>query len=199
MNTISLSGYLATLCGQKLRHNIERCIALIAKSVLNPTDNISIYRRRYDEAVSNFSHLIDRICFGYSRTKADFDDLRQDVLMNLWESMPRFHGNCSMKSWVYRLTLNVCVSSLRQAYRRVHTVALSELLEIVDYDTEQKERFAELHEAVSRLNPLDKAVMILWLEEESYDNIAEITGLSRANVAIRIHRAKDKIKSLMEK
>lgn len=104
-----------------------------------------------------------------------------------------------MKSWVYRLTLNVCVSSLRQAYRRVHTVALSELLEIVDYDTEQKERFAELHEAVSRLNPLDKAVMILWLEEESYDNIAEITGLSRANVAIRIHRAKDKIKSLMEK
>ncbi len=119
--------------------------------------------------------------------------------MNLWESIPKFRGECSMKTWVYRLTLNVCVTSLRKSYLRVSAVSLNELYDIVDYDPDQKETLAELHDAVGCLNPLDKAIMILWLEEESYEGISRITGLSRNNVAVRIHRAKEKIRTLMEK
>lgn len=104
-----------------------------------------------------------------------------------------------MKTWIYRLTLNVCVSSLRRSYRRVATVQLTELYDIADCEPGRKEVFSELHQAIGRLNPLDKAIMVLWLEEESYETISEITGLSRANVAIRIHRAKDRLKSIMEK
>lgn len=151
------------------------------------------------EAERQYGTLIDRICFGYSRTKADFDDLKQDVLMNLWESMPRFKGDCSMKTWVYRLTLNVCVSSLRKSYMRVTAVQLTGLYDIVDNDPDRKETLTELHEAIGSLNPLDKAIMILWLEEETYDGIANIIGLSRGNVAVRIHRAKERLKTLMEK
>ena len=159
----------------------------------------SVYRQRYEEVERLYGSLIDRLCFGYSRTRSDFDDLKQDVLMNLWESIPKFRGECSMKTWVYRLTLNVCVTSLRKSYLRVSAVSLNELYDIVDYDPDQKETLAELHDAVGCLNPLDKAIMILWLEEESYEGISRITGLSRNNVAVRIHRAKEKIRTLMEK
>ena len=172
---------------------------MFADFVSNVTGSDSAYRRSYSEAVASYGSLIDRLCFGYVKTADDFKDLKQDVLMNLWESMPKFNGDCSMKTWVYRLTLNVCVSSLRKSYRRVSTVQLTEFYDIVDYEPEQKEELAGLHEAIASLNPLDKAIMILWLEEESYEEIAVITGLTRANVATRIHRAKNKLKSIMEK
>ncbi len=79
------------------------------------------------------------------------------------------------------------------------TVQLSELYDLVDNDAEQRVAIREMHEAIATLNPLDKAVIMLWLEEESYDDISTITGLSRANVATRIHRAKGRLKSIMTK
>lgn len=184
------------------RRMIRRCIAYMANAVSALTGGATspaIRRQRYAQAVDAYGTLIDRLCFGYTRTTSDFDDLKQDVLLNLWEAMPRFKEECSMKTWVYRLTLNVCVSSLRKNYRRVSTVQISEMADIVEYEPDKKETFMELHEAIGQLNPLDKAIMILWLEEESYDGIAEITGLTKSNVATRIHRAKDKLKTIMEK
>ena len=181
-----------------LRGFFRRCIALFAAFVSGVDDSdVDRCQHRFLEAERQYGTMIDRICFGYSRTKADFDDLKQEVLMNLWESMPKFKGDCSMKTWVYRLALNVCITSLRKSYLRVSTVQLTELYDIVDYDPDRKEALSELHEAIGTLNPLDKAIMILWLEEESYDGIAKITGLSRANVAVRIHRAKEKLKTMI--
>lgn len=182
-----------------LRGFFRRCVALFAALVSGVRESdAERYRHRYLEAEKQYGNMIDRICFGYSRTKVDFDDLKQEVLMNLWESMPKFKGDCSMKTWVYRLALNVCITSLRKSYLRVSTVQLTELYDIVDYDPDRKETLSELHEAIGTLNPLDKAIMILWLEEESYEGIAKITGLSRANVAVRIHRAKEKLKTVIE-
>lgn len=154
-------------------------------------------RSRYEAAVREHSPLIDRICFGYANTKEDMEDLRQDALLNLWESMAEFRGQCSMKTWVYRLTLNSCVSSLRKSYRRPATVELTDLCNITEDD--QRQQLSELHEAISQLNPIDKAIVLLWLEEESYDEIASIVGLTKSNVAIRIHRAKDKLKTLLKR
>lgn len=181
------------------RQNIfRRIIAFLTENLHNLSASRAARRAEYDDTVRHYGSMIDRICFGYAGNASDFDDLKQDVLMNLWISIPKFKGECTMKSWVYRLTLNVCVSTLRKSYRRISTVQLEELYDIVDCGPEQKEIIAEVHEAIALLNPLDKAIMLLWLEEESYDDIAEITGLSRANVATRIHRAKKRIKSLIE-
>lgn len=181
---------------------IRRCLAFLTKAASVFTDDSPsrwINRKRYAEAVDSYGTLINRLCFGYAKTAADFDDLKQDVLLSLWESMPRFKEECSMKTWVYRLTLNVCVSSLRKSYRRISTAQLTEMADIVEYEPDKKEIFMELYEAIGSLNSLDKAIMMLWLEEESYEGIAEITGVTKANVATRIHRAKDKLKTIMEK
>ena len=154
-------------------------------------------RRRYELAIKEYSPLIDRICFGYARCKEDMDDLRQDAMLNLWESMSVFKDQCSMKTWVYRLTLNSCVSSLRKSYRSPVTVQMTEFCDVIEED--QHQQLSELHEAISQLNPIDKAIVMLWLEDESYDAIAMIVGLTKSNVAVRIHRAKDKLRTLLNR
>lgn len=153
--------------------------------------------RQYKTIIREHSELIDRICFGYSRSQEDMEDLRQDALLNLWESMSAFKGQCSMKTWVYRLTLNSCVSALRKSYRRPSTVPLTELCDVIEDN--QPLKLSELHEAISQLNPIDKAIVLLWLEEESYDEIAAIVGLTKSNVAVRIHRAKEKLKTILDR
>lgn len=152
---------------------------------------------RFESVAREYTSLIERICFGYASTLAELEDLKQDVLLNLWESMPKYRGVCSMKTWVYRITLNTCVSTIRKNRRNVSTVTLSRLYDNIDCDEEQKGTIAEIHECIACLNPIDKAVMMLWLEEESYDDIAGVTGLTRGNVAVRIHRAKVKLKTLI--
>lgn len=178
---------------------LRRLLAFFAEVLTGSDGAYAVRRQKYTETVKCYGGLIERVCFGYAATAADFDDLKQDVLMNLWTSLPGFKGDCSLKTWIYRLTLNVCVSTLRKSYRRVTTVQLSELYDLVDNDAEQRVAIREMHEAIATLNPLDKAVIMLWLEEESYDDISTITGLSRANVATRMHRAKGRLKSIMTK
>ncbi|MDE6321482.1 MAG: RNA polymerase sigma factor, partial [Muribaculaceae bacterium] len=107
--------------------------------------------------------MIERICFGYSSSVSEMEDLRQDALLNLWESMPSFKKQCSMKTWIYRITLNTCVSAMRKSYRKASTVELSELYDKAETDTGNEVLIAELHEAIGKLSPIDKAIMLLWL------------------------------------
>ncbi len=151
----------------------------------------------YAEVAERHGDMIERICFGYARSVADMEDLRQDVMLNLWKALPSFRGDCAMRTWVYRLALNVCVTSLRKSYRRVDTTGINELLDLACCDDEQRETLAALHEAIGLLNPIDRTVVMLWLEEESYESIAAITGLTKGNVAQRIHRAKIRLRKLI--
>lgn len=170
----------------------QRLIMLFAG--VGESGEVSLHRQ-YEMAIREHSSLIDRICFGYAKTQGDLEDLRQDALLNLWESMEAFKGQCSMKTWVYRLTLNSCVSSVRKSSRRPTTVELTDLYDMVEEN--QRSLLSELHEAISQLNPIDKAIVLLWLEGESYDEIAAIVGVTKSNVAVRLHRAKDKLKNIL--
>ena len=171
-------------------------IYLFAKTIGNPEKEARI-RCRFEEVAETYGKLIERICFGYANSLQEMEDLKQDALINLWESMATYHGDCSMKTWVYRITLNTCVSSIRKGKRRINTIQLTELFDIIE-NNDDKSLLEELHTAISALNPIDKAVVMLWLDEQSYDEIAEIVGISKANVATRLHRAKDKLRKLMQ-
>ncbi len=153
-------------------------------------------RQSYDFSTitGQYLPLIERICFGYAGSISELNDLKQDALINLWQSMPKFRGTCSLKSWIYRITLNSCVTSLRKKQRQIPTTQLTQLYDTITCDDSNRELLADLHEAISRLGPIDKAIVTLWLDEISYDEIAQIIGLSRANVAKRLHFAKKKIK-----
>lgn len=147
--------------------------------------------------LSDFDGLISRICFGYARTKEEFEDLRQDVMVNIWQGMERFRGEAELKTWVYRVALNTCVSTLRRRSREGAMVPLSEFADLIDESDDRLALLVGLQKAIGSLPPLDKAVVLLWLDEMSYDDIAAVMGMTRSAVATRLHRAKDKLKILM--
>lgn len=154
---------------------------------------LSLFRRILKEN----DEMISRICFGYSRTRVEFEDLRQDTLINIWQGISRFRGDAEMKTWVYRVTLNTCVSTLRRRSKEGVAVPLSEFADLIDETDDHMSRLAALHSAIALLPPVDKAIVLMWLDEMSYEDIASVVGLGRNTVATRLHRAKHKLKNLM--
>lgn len=177
-------------------NGIRNCLFRFTAATFSSPSAEQPRRRLFDQAFSVYRSLIDRICFGYADSCEEMEDLRQDALLNLWESMDKYRGDCSMKSWVYRITLNTCVSTVRKRSHRPKTIALTGLYDILA-DDGSKDLLAELHEAISKLSPIDKAIIMLWLDEMSYEEISMIMGLSKSIVTIRLHRAKKRLKSIM--
>lgn len=128
-------------------------------------------RQTFNEIMRDYDNMISRICFSYSRTTEEFEDLRQDTYINIWQGFSNFRGESAVKTWVYRITLNTCVSILRKRKNEGNRAELTD--------------FADL---------IDEAIVLMWLDENSYDEIAEVMSLSRNNVAVRLHRAKQTLK-----
>lgn len=152
--------------------------------------------RRFADIMHDYDSMIMRICFGYSRTAAELADLRQDALINIWQGVPGFKGDASLKTWIYRVTLNTCVSTVRSERRRVPQTALEDFYNLVDEDADRRRLVSEMHDCISKLPPVDRAIMLLWLDDFSYDEIAATVGLGRNTVASRLRRAKEKLKNL---
>ena len=123
--------------------------------------------------------IIYKICFMYARDNDDINDLYQDVVLSLWKSFRNFKGHSSVSTWIYRITLNTCITNLRKK-KNYDYVPLKQDIDILD-DCEHDE------------------CMKHWLDEKSYDEIAEIVGVGRNNVAIRIHRIKEKLKKMSDR
>lgn len=150
----------------------------------------------FNLVLAEYDDMISRICLGYSRTRAEYEDLRQDCYAAIWKGLSRFRGDSGLKTWLYRVVLNTCVSSLRIRSRTPERVDIADYADIIDDTPQRQEMIAEMHEMIANLPPLDKAIVTLWLEENSYDDIAEIVGMSRNTVATRLSRAKEKLKKI---
>ena len=154
--------------------------------------------RLFESTVADHDAMIRRICLGYAHTSQDLEDLYQDVLVNIWRGLPSFRADSSMRTWVYRVALNTCVSTLRLRSRQPPQTSLDEVILVPDRSQEKKEAVKELYECISTLGPIDKAIVMMWLDEYSYDEIAATIGLKRNNVATRLHRAKERLRLMHE-
>lgn len=140
--------------------------------------------------------MIRRICFSYAHSREDYEDLRQDILINIWNGLFGFRSDSSFSTWIYRVALNTCVSTLRARKKDPRKIAIQELVEDIvadSEDSELKENLARLHECISMLSPVDKAIITMRLDECSYEEISKVVGLTVSNVAVRINRIKKKI------
>lgn len=153
-------------------------------------------KQAFEETVRQYDGVIRKVCYFYATDVDDFDDLRQEALVNLWRGFPRFRGDASMSTWIYRVTLNSCVSFFRKHRRRGNTVPVDELPELIAEDDEKGAMLREMYRMINRLPAADKALILLWLDEHSYDEIASIMGQPRNTVASRLRRAKEKLTSL---
>jgi RNA polymerase sigma-70 factor (ECF subfamily) len=153
--------------------------------------------QQYAEAASAFGPALERLARGYERDPDKRRDLLQEIHVALWRSLARFDGRCSMRTWVYRVAHNTATSKvLRPQTSAPSLVALDDSLESIaaaanEEETLDRRRALErLHDLIRQLRPLDRQVMLLYLEQLDAASIAEITGLSAANVATKVSRIK---------
>lgn len=147
---------------------------------------------RYKRLIDRYGSLINKVCYMYAESVEDFDDLRQETFINLWRGMESFRGDAELTTWVYRVTLNSCVSYFRKN-RKIKSTPLDSLPEQASDDTDRNKQINELHGLINRLDRVEKALILLWLDEYPYETIAEILGMPRNTVASRLHRVKEKL------
>ena len=153
--------------------------------------------QRYAEATAAFGPALERLARAYERDPDRRRDLLQEIHVALWRSLARFDGRCSLRTWVYRVAHNTATSKvLRRQTNAPIFVALDDSLESIaaaanKEETLDRQRALErLHDLIRQLRPLDRQVMLLYLEQLDAASIAEITGLSAANVATKVSRIK---------
>ncbi|MBY0541976.1 MAG: sigma-70 family RNA polymerase sigma factor [Sphingobacteriaceae bacterium] len=141
--------------------------------------------------------IIFKICNSYCKNADDREDLAQEVIFQLWRSWSSFNANYKLSTWMYRITLNVAISFYRKERKTTETVLMGDhVIEIADEQIEEslETNLNALQQFINELKPLDKALMILYLEEKPQKEIAEIMGITSTNVATKIGRIKEQLK-----
>lgn len=134
------------------------------------------------------------VCYMFSKDSDETDDLFQEVLMKLWRGYNSFKGDSNIKTWIYRVSLNTCINIDRKKRRHAVKTAMGvDLFDDIDANNRQTKI---LHDRISRLKPFDRAIVLLWLEDISYEEIGEIVGISAKNVSVRLYRIKEELKKM---
>ncbi len=153
---------------------------------------------QFADIVRRNRSTIYTVCYMFSKDSDEVADMFQEVLIKLWNGMESFDGRSNIKTWIYRVALNTCISIDRRKKRRQK----AELSMDIDYfnSREVKSEQAQfLHRRISKLQPLDRAIVLLWLEDISYDEIAAIIGITPKNVSVRLVRIREQLKQMNDK
>lgn len=138
------------------------------------------------------------VCYMFSKDEEEVADLFQDILVNLWKGFAKFRGDSSIRTWVYRVSLNTCISAERKKKRKGETVPLDMNINLFDDSVEDMKQIRMLQGRISRLGPFDRAIVLLWLENLSYDEIGDIVGISAKNVSVRLFRIKEQLRNMSD-
>jgi len=141
--------------------------------------------------------IIYKVCRLYRDNREDQEDLFQEIVYQLWKSYPGFNGASKVSSWIYRIALNTAIAIYRKPSVAIENYeTIPEYIHSVDEQT-ISENAERLFAALRQLNDAEKAIISLYLEDFSYKDIAEITGLSESNIGVRLNRIKNKLKELL--
>ena len=160
--------------------------------------NDSSIEKAFIELIKENKRLIYKVCSIYVSDEFPMADLYQEVIYNLWKSFPKFRNDCSISTWMYRIALNTCITGMRKELRRPQRVSILDFKENLIEPESMEENIREMYQLIYRLKTLERAIILLYLEEKPYQEIADITGLSLNNVAIKLKRIKEKLKQMSD-
>lgn len=154
---------------------------------------------QFAEMVKEYKRTIYSVCYFFSKDSDEVNDLYQEVLINLWKGFEHFRGESSVKTWIWRVSLNTCNTIERKKRKRVSTIPLSIDIDLYNDEDEQSKQIQKLYDRINRLDIFEKAIILLWLENMSYQEIAQIMGISLSAVTTRLYRIKEQLKSMSNK
>ena len=143
--------------------------------------------------------LIHKVCHLYGQTPMDKQDLFQEIIIQLWKAYPTFRGESKFSTWLYRIALNTAISGYRKSKRTIATSAVDSMpVEIMDsaYDFDKEEKLKQLYWAISKLSETEKAIVMLYLDDNSYEEMESILGINQNNLRVKMNRIKDKLRQL---
>ncbi|HTE24725.1 RNA polymerase sigma factor [Flavitalea sp.] len=157
--------------------------------------------KEFINLINDHRALIFKVCNVYCHETETRRDLFQEVVLQLWRSFPGFKRESSNSTWIYKVALNTAISNFRKETKRVGKSSITALeFEIPDmsFDPDSLDNNHSLQQAIDKLNDLEKAVVMLYLDENSYEEMSEILGLSISNIGVRINRIKKKLTKILK-
>lgn len=158
--------------------------------MLTTADNIA-----FIDLINQNKGIIYKVSSSYSRSREDREDLAQEIIYNIWKSFPRYEGVSKFSTWMYRIALNVAISFYRKETRSIDHLPFDESLVIFDEVNESDNNVQLLFRFIGELKEMDRSVILLYLDDKPYKEIAEITGISETNVATKIGRIKQQLRN----
>lgn len=151
--------------------------------------------QEFERLAREHKSTIYSVCYMFSKDSDEVNDLFQEVLVNLWRGMASFQGRSDVRTWVWRVALNTCITCERKK-KKSDTVPLTMDIDLFDDRDRDSQQVLMLRNRISRLQPFDRAIVLLWLENMSYDEIAAIVGITAKNVGVRLYRIKEQLKNM---
>ena len=149
----------------------------------------------FEQLVRQHKNTIYTVCYMFSQDNDEVNDMFQDTLINMWQGLQSFKGNSSISTWIWRVALNTCISHERKKKRRA-TLPLTMDIDLFADNDSDTQQVKLLRERISQLQPFDRAIVLLWLENISYDEIAAIVGISPKNVGVKLYRIRQQLKQM---
>lgn len=155
---------------------------------------MDVKEQEFSRMVREHKSTIYTVCYMFSNDADEVSDLFQETLINLWKGFESFRNESKLNTWIYRVAMNTCISADRKKRRQGSKVPLSMNINLYDDEDHETRQVRQLHERIQRLDLIDRALVMMWLEGMSYEEIADVVGISVKNVGVKLIRIKEKLK-----
>ena len=155
--------------------------------------------KRFEKDIREHELLIYKVCRIYTSSEADRKDLFQEIVIQLWNSYSKYKGQAKFSTWLYRVAINTAITGLRKQKNFIisfEPFALNANISDDNYYEDEEEKIRQLYAAIEQLNQVEKAIVMLYMEEKPYDEMEEILGISQGNLRVKMNRIKEKLREL---
>ena len=152
----------------------------------------------FERMVREHKSTVYTVCYMFSKDTDEVNDLFQEVLINLWKGFDSFRGESKVDTWIWRIALNTCISDDRKKKRRGERVPLEMAADLYTDTDEDTKQIRQLYARINKLGIMDRALVLLWLENLSYEEIGAIAGISAKNVSVKLVRIKQQLMKMSD-
>ena len=155
---------------------------------------------RFVANLERHQNIVHKICRIYTNDQDSHNDLFQEITIQLWKAFPKFRGDAKFSTWMYRVALNTAITLYRKSKRSIKTQDIDTVsfkIKADEYDDQTEQQLKLMYTAVKQLNDIDKALVFLYLEDQSYKEISDTLGITEVNARVKMNRVKTKLKSIL--
>lgn len=148
----------------------------------------------FEQTIRENAGILHKLCRIYSNNESEYEEIFQEMMIQIWRSLPNFRGDSQLSTWIYKICINTALNFRTRTNKFKRYVPLEEKISVqFEFENEKDEQLKRLYQAIRELKPIDRAIVSLYLDEKSYEETAQILGISKTNVATRLMRLKQKL------